>query len=333
MLRKELINALNRISEILSDKAVSESLGVMTDQRHGLKSEQAKINFTILAHTALELSEASLSFTDAEKAVVQTFGLDLFFSKNWWLSRITFLSNDKERSSDTDAWPAFSLLRSVVPLLVPIANLLEQEVETLEEGMGADLQIVFPANLALTSLKLVTALEAIDELCKEIAAIDNTHTETVYIRRVDSGSPKLIELASRSGSALVKVGKLVGYMAFKLALMPQSRALKEIEVISKGTDVAADIEDRVKNGTLTRHQADRHLEALNTTLSKLFATGATVSGAERSAEVLALPQSEPQLLLEGPKGNAQPEKQSTADQEAPAKKVKPKARGAKKKKA
>jgi hypothetical protein len=238
---------------------------------------------------------------------------------------IKLASSTKEgtASPDDQLWEADSKLTWLVPALPPISSLLIAStpagaIETSQSKIQSQFTILFPDEVDVSAVQLTTALEAVEQLSALLSQVEGSHPEAVFIGSLDSGSRKILQLGSKAGSGLLKAAKLLSDVAFKLALLPQRQATAQIEAISKGTEAVVEIEGQVQKGVLTRQQGDSLCAAVHATLFKYFGTGATVPGAERTAEVLALPEPEPQKLLEGPKSND--------NQEPPEEEVRTKAR-------
>ncbi len=303
MLRSELSEALLVLHNALGDPNVAEALHSLRRARRRKAPDEAEFDYVGVLKTALDLADLGHKLTPIQWNVAKSLEVNELLLKDWWINRMRAAEEKAENSShDRALWEADARVVWVIGALPAIARLLSSTEERVSEAQG-HFTILFPDDVDLSSAQLTAALDAVDELSALFAKNDGNHPEPIVIERLDSGSAKLLELGSKAVSSLMKAANLVKEVALKMALLPQRQAMAQIEVIARSTEAVVDIEAQVSRGALTRQQGDSFCAAVHATLFKFFGTGATVPGAERSEQVLALPEPEPQKLLEGPKTN------------------------------
>jgi hypothetical protein len=272
MLRSEIITNIRAVETLLKDPEVLESLRTVASEK-GITPEL----LSSVMRSVVSLSAKYSTLPDAARPIVAAVGLADMFDSEWWAQAITARAPQQARGSSP-----MGLMRrrdAAIAVLPGISEMLEQghrvaiSKSAPAKVESSALQLIFPEpHNATSSRRVTTGLLAIEELYEAIARLQDQPIDSLAIAACDSGSNKVFDFKGL-GSVVEGVRQVVIEIWDRVHLRTERKASAQIDVIVKGLDAYAKMNELRESKKISAEQAVLIEKALTSGTIKFIDAG------------------------------------------------------------
>ncbi len=271
MLRKDIINAGNKILRSLEESGVFFVIQSFFTKEKGMSGEEILSSYQHYMHE-------TKSFSDTENKIVEIFGLKDLQEPGFW----SFLVTSEEKRSPA-VHEIYQRLRFVSEHLPKLVRLLHRSVDDIKEKQQTEEKtdeavltaILIEDDSVSSTKRVIIALEAIEGLYEAASQILNIEPQSLSVASCDSGSDKSFDLLG-AAKAIACVKDIILSFWDKVIFFHENKANKQLEVIANTLPILSELSDMKKNGKIEPEKAELIKRQIISSIEKFSDAGVTI---------------------------------------------------------